>query len=214
MLVKPTIEKLLPKTENRYTLSILVAKRARQLVDGALPLYQSESPNLVTVACEELGADRIRCVRGQVSPYIPLRPEIEAARLAARNAAAQADMAEAVREEIERTGAMMAEPMDASDVQIISDALLEEETEDVDSSEQQMDEEQAIRQAVVSDPVESVDVDDLDSNEQQIDEEQVILRAVLSEQTDLDDTDLKETADSEVDPSEASESEVKREDAD
>ena len=35
MLVKPPLERLLPKVENRYTLAILVAKRARQLVDGA-----------------------------------------------------------------------------------------------------------------------------------------------------------------------------------
>ncbi len=38
MLVKPPMENLLPKVDNRYTLAILVAKRARQLVDGALPL--------------------------------------------------------------------------------------------------------------------------------------------------------------------------------
>ncbi|MDD3931239.1 MAG: DNA-directed RNA polymerase subunit omega [Eubacteriales bacterium] len=142
MLVNPPIEKLLPKTENRYTLAILVAKRARQLVDGALPLFPSESPNLVTVACEELGADRICCVQGQVTPYIPLRPEVEAARLAAKHAAAQADMADAVREELERTNAMLAEPADASDVQIISDMLLDEavlENDNLELTEEQTD---------------------------------------------------------------------------
>ena len=87
MLVKPPLEKLLPKVDNRYVLAILVAKRARQLVDGAQPLMESDSPNLVTVACEELSSNRITLVRGNVNPYIPLRPEIEAARLAARTAA-------------------------------------------------------------------------------------------------------------------------------
>ncbi|MCD8499151.1 MAG: DNA-directed RNA polymerase subunit omega [Clostridiales bacterium] len=86
MLVKPPMEKLLTKAENRYTLAILVAKRARQLVDGAQPLTDSDSPNLVTLACEELADDTVRLVRGHVNPHIPLRPEIEAARLAARNA--------------------------------------------------------------------------------------------------------------------------------
>ncbi|MDW7657034.1 MAG: DNA-directed RNA polymerase subunit omega [Bacillota bacterium] len=138
MLVKPPLEKLLPKVENRYTLAILVAKRARQLVDGAMPLMHSDSPNLVTVACEELGSNRISCVRGLVNPYIPLRPEIEAARLAARHAAAQASMADAVKEELERAGNMINEPMDESDVSLLSEMLMknseapddEEDTED------------------------------------------------------------------------------------
>ena len=90
MLVKPPLEKLLPKVDNRYVLAILVAKRARQLVNGAQPLVHSDSPNLVTVACEELGSNRVACVHGHVSPFIPLRPEIEAARLAAQAAAEQA----------------------------------------------------------------------------------------------------------------------------
>lgn len=101
MLVYPKMEKLLPKAENRYTLAILVAKRARQLVDGARPLVDSDSPNLVTVACEELAADKFRGVKGIKTVYIPLRPEIEAARFAARTAADQASMAEAIRESVD-----------------------------------------------------------------------------------------------------------------
>jgi len=101
MLVYPKMENLLPKAENRYTLAILVAKRARQLVDGARPMVDSESPNLVTVACEELAADRVRGLKGLRTVYIPLRPEIEAARLAARTAADQASLAEAIRESVD-----------------------------------------------------------------------------------------------------------------
>jgi DNA-directed RNA polymerase subunit omega len=102
MLVKPPMEKLLPKADNRYVLAMLVAKRARQLVNGAQPLSQSESPNLVTVACEELGSNRVACVHGHVNAYIPLRPEIEAARLAAQAAAEQASTADAIKEELIR----------------------------------------------------------------------------------------------------------------
>ena len=101
MLVYPKMENLLPKAENRYTLAILVAKRARQLVDGARPMTESDSPNLVTVACEELAVDRVRGLKGQRTVYIPLRPEIEAARLAARTAADQASLAEAIRESVD-----------------------------------------------------------------------------------------------------------------
>ncbi len=137
MLVNPPLETLLPKTENRYTLAILVAKRARQLVDGALPLTQSESPNLVTVASEELGDDRIFCVQGQASPHIPLRPEVEAARLAAEQAVAQAELAETVREELERSAAIAAEPMDASDVRILSEALMNQAVEQADETLQE-----------------------------------------------------------------------------
>lgn len=135
MLVKPPLEKLLPKVDNRYTLAILVAKRARQLVDGAQPLMESDSPNFVTLACEELASNRISCVKGIFTPYIPLRPEIEAARLAARTAAAHASMADAVKDALDQAADLMDDDeMDESDVRIISENILsidavEEETD-------------------------------------------------------------------------------------
>ena len=134
MLIRPPLEKLLPKVENRYTLAILVAKRARQLVDGAMPLMRSESPNYVTVACEELGSNRISCVKGIVNAHIPLRPEIEAARLAARNAASQASLADAVRDEIERAAAFMPDSLDDSDAGLIAESLLNLSDDNLDDS--------------------------------------------------------------------------------
>lgn len=83
MLNKPPLDELLPKTENRYTLAVLVAKRARQLVDGAQPLIDSDSPNLVTLASEEVAESTVVGVPGDHNPVVPIRPEIEAARLAA-----------------------------------------------------------------------------------------------------------------------------------
>lgn len=83
MLVKPPIEKLLEKVDNRYSLTYVVARRARQLVAGANPMTQSDSPNLVTLACEELAQDKVIAVPGIVDPIVPLRPEIEIARVAA-----------------------------------------------------------------------------------------------------------------------------------
>lgn len=123
MLVKPPMEELLKKAENRYTLAILVAKRARQLVDGAQPLTDSDSPNLVTLACEEIANDTVRLVRGHVTPYIQLRPEIEAARLAARNAALNASSAEAIREELDQIVGSTGEEFDESDAKIIVDEI-------------------------------------------------------------------------------------------
>lgn len=83
MLNKPPLDELLPKTENRYTLAVLVAKRARQLVAGARPLIYSESPNLVTLASEEVAESGVVGVPGEHDPVVPIRPEIEEARLAA-----------------------------------------------------------------------------------------------------------------------------------
>ena len=123
MLVKPPMEELLQKADNRYTLAILVAKRARQLVDGAQPLTDSDSPNLVTLACEELADDTVRLVHGHVTPHIPLRPEIEAARLAARNAALNASSAEAIREELDLIASGAGEDFDESDARIIVEEI-------------------------------------------------------------------------------------------
>ena len=139
MLVKPPLEKLLPKVDNRYVLAILVAKRARQLVDGALPLMDSDSPNWVTVACEELASNRITLVRGNVNPYIPLRPEIEAARLAARTAAAHASMADAVKDALDQA-AGLGDDLDETDADLIAESLLtlsdDHESEQGDTADQ------------------------------------------------------------------------------
>ena len=102
MLVKPNLDALLPKTQNRYTLAILAAKRARQLIDGGQALAESESPNPVTLSCEEIAAGAVVSVPGIHAVTVPLRPEILAARLAAE---AQSD--EQQRLEIVRDGSIL-----------------------------------------------------------------------------------------------------------
>lgn len=81
MLTKPPIEKLLPKADNRYILTMMTAKRARQLVDGALPLSEELSPSVVTTAAHELAEGKIHGVKGKVEISVPLRPEVAAAKL-------------------------------------------------------------------------------------------------------------------------------------
>lgn len=83
MLIKPSVEELLPKTENRYVLSMLTAKRARQLVDGAQPMIESNTEHKVSLAAEEINQDTIKAVRGKRNVKVPLRPEVEAERLSA-----------------------------------------------------------------------------------------------------------------------------------
>jgi len=87
MLVQPPIEDLLPKAESRYSLAMLVAKRTRQLVDGAEPMVPETTPNLVTLACEEIVAGKVVGIPGIHTPVVPLRPEIEEARRLAKELA-------------------------------------------------------------------------------------------------------------------------------
>jgi DNA-directed RNA polymerase subunit omega len=59
-VIKPPLEALLDRVENKYALVIVAAKRARQLKDGALPMVDVDSGNPVTIALEEIAAGKIR----------------------------------------------------------------------------------------------------------------------------------------------------------
>lgn len=59
-MIKPPLEALLDRVENKYALVIVAAKRARQLKEGALPMVDIDSANPVTVALEEIAAGKIR----------------------------------------------------------------------------------------------------------------------------------------------------------
>lgn len=98
MLIKPPIEVLLPKVANRYVLTLLTAKRARQLVDGGQPMTSHDESNTVSTAAWELAEDSLQVVPGRLEPVVPLRPEIEAQRLEAE-ALARAKREEALMEE-------------------------------------------------------------------------------------------------------------------
>jgi DNA-directed RNA polymerase subunit omega len=60
MMIRPTLESLLEKIENKYALVVAVAKRARVLKEGQLPMVDVASNNPVTVALEEIAAGKIR----------------------------------------------------------------------------------------------------------------------------------------------------------
>jgi DNA-directed RNA polymerase subunit omega len=59
-VIKPPLEALLDRVENKYALVIVAAKRARQLKEGALPMVDVDTGNPVTVALEEIAAGKIR----------------------------------------------------------------------------------------------------------------------------------------------------------
>jgi len=56
-MVKPSIDYLAEKVDSKYTLVVLAAKRARELVGGAPKLAETNSTQPVTIALEEVGKE-------------------------------------------------------------------------------------------------------------------------------------------------------------
>ncbi len=68
MMIRPPLESLLEKIENKYALVVAVAKRARVLKEGQLPMVDVASSNPVTVALEEIAAGKIRIDKSKEQP--------------------------------------------------------------------------------------------------------------------------------------------------
>ncbi len=55
MIVKPTVAELLDKVnDNRYSLVIMTAKRARQIADGDIVRTKEKDRSVVTLAADEI----------------------------------------------------------------------------------------------------------------------------------------------------------------
>ena len=59
MLLYPAINTLRDKTDSRYSLVILAAKRARDIIDGKPSLTEEQSERPVSQAAKEIAADMI-----------------------------------------------------------------------------------------------------------------------------------------------------------
>ena len=142
MLVDPSVEELLPKAECRYSLCMLVAKRARQLVDGAQPMVDDPTPSFVTLACKEIAADKVVGVEGQHTPYVPLRPEIEEARRLAKEAAenqARLDAEAAMEGASENAdNAASDESSEEPAMDVVEEFVENEEADDASSEEEEV----------------------------------------------------------------------------
>ena len=55
----PAINDLLQKVDNKYSLILVAAKRARHIVDGAEPRIKLNTSNPVSYATEEIAKDLI-----------------------------------------------------------------------------------------------------------------------------------------------------------
>lgn len=62
-MLEPELDKILTKVDCRYTLIVEVAKRARQLVDGAKPLTEEAEANPVSQAVKEVYEDKVTYAR-------------------------------------------------------------------------------------------------------------------------------------------------------
>ena len=59
MMVKPTVNELLDKIDDRYQLVVVTSKRARQLAEGAEPLSDKKEDSFVTLAADEIAEGKV-----------------------------------------------------------------------------------------------------------------------------------------------------------
>lgn len=64
---KPSVEELTQKTPSTYTLVIEVAKRTRELVDGAQPLVDPKEKKPIAIAIDEIN-------RGLITAHRKMNP--------------------------------------------------------------------------------------------------------------------------------------------
>ena len=60
MIIKPTVTDLLKVVDNRFELVILVAKRARQIAAGQIPLTKVKERSTVTLAANEMAEGKVK----------------------------------------------------------------------------------------------------------------------------------------------------------
>lgn len=54
MMIDPPIGELLKRVDCRYTLAVEAAKRARQLIEGEQPLFDTKENKPLSIAIEEI----------------------------------------------------------------------------------------------------------------------------------------------------------------
>ena len=59
MMVKPSVQELLEKVDNRYRLVIVTSKRARQIADGDICMTRIKEKSPVTLAANEIAEGKV-----------------------------------------------------------------------------------------------------------------------------------------------------------
>lgn len=185
MLVEPPIEKLLPKVENRFDLSILVAKRNRELIDGAEPMVkEGDDESLVSIACREIAEDQVVSVPGDVDATVPLRESLLAEMMAEQEEETDTDDWQSEGPDLEDELV----PTPVSKIKVISEADMFEipEEEDLDEEDDEELDSEEIDEDVPSKSKKKSIVEDVDEDEED------------DEDFDLEDDDF-ESLDSSID---------------
>ncbi len=65
-MLNPSFKNVLKEGDSKYTLVMLTAKRARQLIEGEEPLIDTESTKPVTIAIEEIVEGKISYQNPQI----------------------------------------------------------------------------------------------------------------------------------------------------
>lgn len=58
-MLNPLLEDVLDKGDSRYSLVMLTAKRARQIIDGSESLIETDSKRPVSIAMEEIAQGKV-----------------------------------------------------------------------------------------------------------------------------------------------------------
>jgi DNA-directed RNA polymerase subunit omega len=74
--VEPAIDSLIDKVDSKYSMVIVSARRARQLLAGARKKVDTPSDKPVTVALQELAAGVLRFEPKEGGDVDPLRPRV------------------------------------------------------------------------------------------------------------------------------------------
>lgn len=66
-MLNPSNKQILKEEgDSKYTMVMVISKRARQIIDGAEPLVETKSNKPVTIALEELLQDKIEFSRPEI----------------------------------------------------------------------------------------------------------------------------------------------------
>ena len=65
MIVKPNAEELEKKCKNRYELSIIIAKRSRQLIEGNVARVKTDEKSEITIASLEFQKDKYQVIESK-----------------------------------------------------------------------------------------------------------------------------------------------------
>jgi DNA-directed RNA polymerase subunit omega len=67
-MLKPSLDELTRRVDSKYALVVAAAKRARELMDGAMPMIETEASKPVTIALEEIAQGRLDIIVPPASP--------------------------------------------------------------------------------------------------------------------------------------------------